>query len=73
MERCIVYYFKRFVAFLKRIMVEPNDVLAREAGVSIGVNCEVFSKFWLPSEPYLISVGDNCQITKGVKFFTHGG
>ena len=25
------------------------------------------------SEPYLITIGNHCQITSGVKFFTHGG
>ena len=25
------------------------------------------------SEPYLISVGSHCQITEGVRFYTHGG
>lgn len=25
------------------------------------------------SEPYLITVGNNCAITKGVRIFTHGG
>ncbi len=25
------------------------------------------------SEPYLITVGSHCQITTGVRFFTHGG
>lgn len=26
-----------------------------------------------PSEPYLITIGSNCALTKGVKIFTHGG
>lgn len=32
----------------------------------------IASRFW-SSEPYLITVGRNCQITSGVKVFTHGG
>lgn len=45
---------------------------ARSVGVSLGENNFIDSKFW-SSEPYLITVGNNCQITSGVKFLTHGG
>lgn len=45
---------------------------ARYAGVKMGENNFIASSFW-SSEPYLILVGSHCQITAGVKFFTHGG
>ena len=45
---------------------------ARKAGVEIGKNNLIGGDFW-SSEPYLIKIGNNCQITRGVKFFTHGG
>lgn len=45
---------------------------ARFAGVKMGENNFIASRFW-SSEPYLISIGNFCGITKGVKFFTHGG
>lgn len=45
---------------------------ARYAGVTIGKGNFVASRFW-STEAYLITVGDYCQITGGVKFFTHGG
>lgn len=45
---------------------------ARLAGVILGENNFIASEFW-SSEPYLISVGHNSQITEGVKVFTHGG
>lgn len=45
---------------------------ARKAGVIIGKGNQFLSNFW-SSEPYLIEIGDNCQITAGVKIFTHGG
>ena len=32
----------------------------------------IASRFW-STEPYLITIGNNCQITAGVKMFTHGG
>lgn len=46
---------------------------AEKAGVLIGKNNEVQSHFWERAEPYLITIGDNCQITADVKIFTHGG
>lgn len=45
---------------------------ARYAGVQMGKNNFIGSKFW-SSEAYLITIGNNCGITNGVKFFTHGG
>ena len=52
--------------------LQPLEQQARKAGVSMGSGNEIMSRFW-SSEPYLIEIGDNCQITNGVKFFTHGG
>lgn len=46
---------------------------AVNAGVKLGINNLIESRFWMPSEPYLISVGNDCQITHGVMVFTHGG
>lgn len=45
---------------------------ARKAGCQIGENNFIASHFW-SSEAYLIKIGNNCQITDDVKFFTHGG
>lgn len=45
---------------------------ARMIGVSIGDNCFISTKNW-SSEPYLITIGNNCQITQDVYFHTHGG
>lgn len=45
---------------------------AQSLGVQMGTDNLIASKFW-SSEPYLISIGSNCQITSGVRFFTHGG
>ena len=45
---------------------------ARHIGVKIGRNCFVDTRNW-PSEPFLITIGDNCQITHCVSMYTHGG
>lgn len=52
--------------------IYPLEKRARKAGVIIGKNNLIGSAFW-STEPYLISIGNNCQITNGVKIFTHGG
>ncbi len=44
---------------------------ARHIGVNIGENNLIGKGHW-SSEPYLISVGSNCQLTD-CKIFTHGG
>ncbi len=62
---------KRFFHYIRDKFV-PYDKQAKDAGVNIGVNNLVYSHFW-GSEPYLITIGNNCQITEGVEFFTHGG
>jgi len=41
-------------------------------GVKMGNNNYLYTKH-IGSEPYLIEIGDNCHITSGTKFFTHGG
>lgn len=46
---------------------------ARYIGVNLGENNFIPDKNCWSSEPYLITVGNNCQITSGVRIFTHGG
>ncbi len=45
---------------------------ARFIGVKIGENCLIGTRNW-SSEPYLITIGNNVQVTKDVYFHTHGG
>ena len=45
---------------------------ARHLGVKIGVNCFIATRNW-GTEPYLITIGNNVQVTDNVHFFTHGG
>ena len=46
---------------------------ARLIGVNIGTANFIPDKNCWSSEPYLITVGNHCQITNGVRIFTHGG
>ena len=62
-KKIIMLYKRFFWTFEKQ---------ARHAGVVLGNNNFIASHFWT-TEAYLITVGSNCQITAGVKMFTHGG
>jgi len=46
--------------------------IARRWGVKIGASCRLFNVNF-GSEPYLISIGNHCEITSGVSFITHDG
>lgn len=60
------------LSFLFQRLFLTKVQIARKQGVSIGENTSI-QKVSFGSEPYLVSIGKNCQITDGVKFFTHGG
>lgn len=45
----------------------------RRSGAKIGKNCSIDYDVEWGSEPYLIEIGDNVRITKGVQFITHDG
>lgn len=45
---------------------------ARKAGATMGKQNLIASRFW-STEPYLIKIGNHCQLTEGAKIFTHGG
>lgn len=46
---------------------------ARILGVSVGENTWISPTVVFSSEPYLISIGKNVQVTNSVAFLTHGG
>lgn len=52
-------------------MVSPEKY-ARHLGVRIGQHCLISTRYW-SSEPYLIRIGNNVQVTDNVSFHTHGG
>lgn len=58
--------------FLYWRFIASPEKYARHIGVKIGKNSFISTRFW-SSEPYLITIGNNVQITDGVRFFTHGG
>lgn len=59
-----------FKALCKMIMTPK--IYARFIGVKFGKNCLIATKNW-SSEPYLIEIGDNVQVTHNVSIHTHGG
>lgn len=64
----MMYLFK---VLYWRYLKSPESY-ARHLGVNIGENCLIDTRRW-PSEPYLITIGNNVQITDRVAFHTHGG
>ena len=63
---------KKIIERLQKEIMSPIRY-ARYVGVKVGNNTFIADKHHWPNEAYLVSVGDNCQITEGVKIFTHGG
>lgn len=61
----------KIVKYLRKKYMSA-DKYARYVGVTVGKNCLIATKHF-STEPYLITIGDNCQITYGVHFHTHGG
>jgi acetyltransferase-like isoleucine patch superfamily enzyme len=47
--------------------------LIKQMGVNVGEGCEIYHNVTFGSEPYLITIGDNVRITRGVTFVTHDG
>lgn len=62
---------KRIIDFYWRYIATPEKY-ARHLGVTIGKNCFISTREW-SGEGYLVTIGDNCQITRGVAIHTHGG
>lgn len=60
--------------FLNRLpLLGDRDLVIRQMrkeGVKIGFETHIFSNI-ASSEPYLISIGDNCTISTDVSFLTH--
>ena len=65
------YLFGRIGLFYWRFIASPEKY-ARHLGVKIGKHCFISTREW-SSEPYLITIGDNVQLTRCVSVHTHGG
>lgn len=66
-----MFIFSRLSYFYWRYLVSPEKY-ARHIGVTIGGNCFISTREW-SSEPYLITIGNNVQVTRNVSIHTHGG
>ena len=69
--RIFKYVINRISYFYWRYIVSPEKY-ARHIGVTIGKHCFISTREW-SSEPYLIKIGDNVQVTRCVSVHTHGG
>lgn len=50
----------------------PNKY-AKKIGVNLGKRVMIYGNISYSTEPWLITIGDRCHITDGVKFETHDG
>lgn len=64
MIKKILYLYWRYIA--------SPEAYARHIGVNIGKSCFISTREW-STEPYLITIGNHVQITRGVSIHTHGG
>lgn len=46
---------------------------AKKIGVNFRWKVTIYGSIFHGTEPWLITIGDNCHITNGVKFITHDG
>lgn len=67
----LVNIIKRLSYLYWRYMTSPEKY-ARHIGVKIGKDCFISTREW-PGEPYLVTIGDHVQVTRGVSIYTHGG
>ena len=59
--------------YLELIKIISPVRQARLIGVNLGSNCLIYRSMEWPSEPYLVTIGNNVQLTRGVAIHTHGG
>lgn len=60
-------------AYLELVKLFSPRWHARMIGVNLGDNCLIYRSMEWPSEPYLVTISNNVQLTKGVAIHTHGG
>lgn len=75
--RSIIRFLRRLIYELiwhLPINSELRCTILRIYGVQIGERCKILAGIGaFGSEPYLIKIGNHCEITSGVRFITHDG
>jgi acetyltransferase-like isoleucine patch superfamily enzyme len=66
-------FFRLLKVIFGMIQYRLNSIkYARKLGVKIGDRC-IISTYEFGSEPYLIEIGNDTHVSKGVKFINHDG
>jgi acetyltransferase-like isoleucine patch superfamily enzyme len=71
-----VIYMIGLIGKLKYWYSSPTQrakILSERSEINIGTGCAIYRGVSFGSEPYLIDIGNNVRITKGVNFITHDG
>lgn len=63
---------RRLFSYLYWNAIATPEEYARHIGVRIGKKCFIATRYW-STEPYLVTIGNNVQVTHGVSIHTHGG
>lgn len=69
----IKYFIRRFLSKFLRGWVSEDEYIScffRKEGIEIGENCHIYSMI-IPSEPFLVHIGNNVTISTEVVFVTH--
>lgn len=59
--------------FFCRTAEKNADWYKNYTDIHMGENCRIFPSVSMGSEPYLITIGNNVEITDGVRILTHDG
>ena len=64
----------KFLSFIEKIraLLQSPEAYARSKGVKMGKGC-FFSTKEIPTEGYLIEIGDYVRVASHTSFYTHGG
>lgn len=63
-----------FLNLIKKHMLRSKLRKLKRAGLQVGKGTLLYPEFdSFGSEPFLIRIGENCIVAKGVKFITHDG
>lgn len=66
--------YQRIVRKLFCRTAETNaEWYKKNTDIIMGSNCKIFPSVSIGSEPYLISIGDDVEITDGVRLLSHDG